>query len=348
MAIWKNVTTASIPVFILLCAVTSGMFFPQSSPAADCVRVRVDLKKLKGLVQRKEFLEKAILECAEDAEITYYYAYNMERLRRYDTALEYYQKVIELDPNFAKAYMGMGDMYNEHGELSQAIAAYEKGLSLDPENVWAKRSLQKTRSLYPQKAVLPLQKALPAKAVQEVSSLQQKAGAVIEGEEKQPATVNDRWEKATVTSEPVQDSDVSSDDFIQGMVHEETAEKRSFSGKKVPSINMPIQFERSSGYLSEEAMSILDTVICPALQSDDLKKMRFEVVGHTDNTGNAAVNIYISRLRAHTIKAYLETRCNIDPGRLEAAFQGQNQPLFPNTTLENRRRNRRVEFRRLQ
>jgi len=47
------------------------------------------------------------------------------------------------------------------------------------------------------------------------------------------------------------------------------------------------------------------------------------------------------------VKAYLVTRCNIASDRLEVSFQGPNEPLVPNTSLENRQRNRRVEFRRL-
>ncbi|MBC8316996.1 MAG: OmpA family protein [Desulfobulbaceae bacterium] len=346
MEIWRKFTT-NMPVFILVCVVASVILFQQVASAADCVRARVDFKKLKGVVERKEFLEKAILECVDDPEITYYYAYNMERLRKYDTALEYYRKAVSLDQNFAKAYMGMGDMYKELGEVGRAVAAYEKGLSLDPDNVWAKRSLQEIRSRSSQKAAVPLPEAKPVKTVQKVQPPQQKTIVAAEKVKQQADPGNGRLEKVAVTTKSTQQSDVGRDDFIKGMIREDAASDQLLPGKKVQSMHMPIQFEMDSGALTEEAMTLLDTVICQALQSDDLRGMRFEIVGHTDNTGTVEVNMYVSRLRAHTVKAYLETRCNVDPARLEVSYQGPSQPLFPNTTLENRTRNRRVEFRRL-
>ncbi|MBW1792520.1 MAG: OmpA family protein [Deltaproteobacteria bacterium] len=356
----KKTHAVACIVSVLLFTVTFGFLGPDSLQAADCVRIRANFKKLKGVVERKVFLEKAILECADDPEVTYYYAYNMERLRKYDRALQYYQKVIELDQNYAKAYMGMGDMYRERGQLDKAIDFYEKGLSLDPDNVWARRSLQKVRSLYQLKTKLPAnavslqqpaqESFLPEKritpVVQEV--VDEPVKTVKVEKEKETHVENVKWEKATVQSEFLKgEDDVSTDDFIQSMVQKNTVEDESSIISKAPSINMPIQFAMNSGYLSDDAMSTLDTVICPALQSEELKEMRFEVIGHTDNSGDETVNMNISRLRAHTVKAYLVTRCNISPDRLEVSFQGPNEPIVPNTSRENRQRNRRVEFRRL-
>ena len=357
----KKAHAVTVIVSVLLFTVMSGCLVPELLQAADCVRIRANFKELQGVVQRKVFLGKAILECADDPEVTYYYAYNMERLRKYDIALQYYQKVIELDPNYAKAYMGMGDMYREFGQLDKAIGFYEKGLSLDSDNVWARRSLQKARSLYQlktkspanaislqqpadQEPVLPKERITPV--VQEV--VDEPVKTVKVEKEKETHVENVKWEKATVQSEFLKgENDVSTDDFIQSMVQKNAVEDESSIISKAPSINMPIQFAMNSGYLSDDAMSTLDTVICPALQSEELKEMRFEVIGHTDTSVDETVNLYISRLRAHTVKAYLVTRCNIASDRLEVTFQGPNEPIVPNTSLENRQRNRRVEFRRL-
>ena len=348
----------TITVSLLLLTVLPGFFAPELLQAADCVRIRANFKKLKGVVQRKIFLEKAILECADDPEVTYYYAYNLERLRKYDAALHYYQKVIELDPNYAKAYMGMGDMYRELGQLDKAIGSYEKGLSLDPDNVWARRSLKKARSLYQLNKKLPAnavslhppaqESALPEKQVTQIVKevVSEPVLEVKVGKDPETHTENSKWEKATVQPESLKGEDVSTDDFIPRMVQKNHEENESSIISKEPSVNMSIQFEMNSGYLSEKAMFTLDTVICPALQSEELKKIQFEVIGHTDNSGDETVNMNIARLRAYTVKAYLVTRCNIASDRLEVSFQGSNKPLVPNTSLENRQRNRRVEFRR--
>jgi outer membrane protein OmpA-like peptidoglycan-associated protein len=355
----KKPHTVIVIISMLLSTALFGLLVPDVLQAADCVRMRANFKKLKGVVQRKVFLEKAIIECADDPEVTYYYAYNMERLRKYDTALHYYQKVIELDQNYAKAYMGMGDMYSEFGQLDMAIGSYKKGLSLDPDNVWARRSLQKVRSLYGLKAKLPANVVSPQQSVQEPVLPEKKIPPLVKEVVGEPAmefevelvpdihSENVTWEKATVQPESLKGGNVRTDDFIQRMVQKNDVKDGSLIASKEPSINMPIQFARSSGYLSEDAISTLDTVICSALQSEELKEMRFEVIGHTDNSGDKTVNMYISRIRAYTVKTYLVTRCNIAPERLEVSFMGPNEPLVPNTSLENRQRNRRVEFRRL-
>ncbi len=49
-----------------------------------------------------------------------------------DQAIEWYQKAIERDSNFAPAYRGLGELYNQKGEYSQAEAVLLAGLSLKP------------------------------------------------------------------------------------------------------------------------------------------------------------------------------------------------------------------------
>lgn len=48
-------------------------------------------------------------------------------------ALENFKKAIELDPNLASAYNGLGGTYKAAGQLDMAITAWEKSLELDPD-----------------------------------------------------------------------------------------------------------------------------------------------------------------------------------------------------------------------
>jgi len=48
-------------------------------------------------------------------------------------ALEDFQKAIELDPNLASAYNGLGGAYKAAGRLDKAISAWEKSLELEPD-----------------------------------------------------------------------------------------------------------------------------------------------------------------------------------------------------------------------
>ena len=68
-----------------------------------------------------------------------------------------------------------------------------------------------------------------------------------------------------------------------------------------------------------------------------------EVAGHTDNTGDDASNMSLSRQRADTVRNYLLQQ-GVNPNELVAAGYGQTKPVATNDTEEGRFRNRRIEF----
>ncbi|WP_461138549.1 OmpA family protein [Spirosoma pomorum] len=70
-----------------------------------------------------------------------------------------------------------------------------------------------------------------------------------------------------------------------------------------------------------------------------------EVSGHTDDTGDAAANLTLSQKRAQSVVTYLASTGGIAPARIKAIGYGKTRPLAPNTTDENRRLNRRIEWR---
>ncbi|WP_460979701.1 OmpA family protein [Spirosoma knui] len=69
-----------------------------------------------------------------------------------------------------------------------------------------------------------------------------------------------------------------------------------------------------------------------------------EIAGHTDDKGDAAANLTLSQKRAQAVVAYL-TQAGIDAKRIRAVGYGKTRPVAPNTTEENRRLNRRIEWR---
>jgi outer membrane protein OmpA-like peptidoglycan-associated protein len=72
--------------------------------------------------------------------------------------------------------------------------------------------------------------------------------------------------------------------------------------------------------------------------------VKVEISGHTDDKGDAAANLALSQKRAQAVVAYL-TKAGIEPGRIKAVGYGKTRPVVPNTTDENRRLNRRIEWR---
>lgn len=74
-------------------------------------------------------------------------------------------------------------------------------------------------------------------------------------------------------------------------------------------------------------------------------QLRIEVGGHTDSKGSSVANLKLSQARAEAVRTYLTTTFpTIDPKSITAKGYGKSKPVAPNTTDENRAKNRRVEF----
>jgi len=65
-------------------------------------------------------------------------------------------------------------------------------------------------------------------------------------------------------------------------------------------------------------------------------------VGHTDSTGNQALNQKLSVNRADSVKNYLVSK-GIEKNRIYTEGKGASQPVADNKTTEGRAKNRRVE-----
>ena len=109
-----------------------------------------------------------------------------------------------------------------------------------------------------------------------------------------------------------------------------------------PSINIFFDFDKD----------VLKTASYPELERvlellKSRKIDRIEIGGHTDSMGPDAYNLDLSQRRANTVYQYFVNK-GIDKGRLEVKAYGETQPTHPNTTIPNRQKNRRVEFKVLQ
>jgi len=71
-----------------------------------------------------------------------------------------------------------------------------------------------------------------------------------------------------------------------------------------------------------------------------------EISGHTDNVGSNSSNQKLSQRRADAVKAWLVAK-GIAPDRISAVGYGEESPRVANDTSENKRLNRRIEFKRI-
>ncbi len=101
-----------------------------------------------------------------------------------------------------------------------------------------------------------------------------------------------------------------------------------------------INFDVDKATIRPESMGTLNMVVRVMKDNPDIK---FEVDGHTDNTGTDARNTTLSQQRADAVKAQLIVM-GIDASRLTSKGFGDTKPIADNSTLEGKANNRRVEF----
>lgn len=116
-------------------------------------------------------------------------------------------------------------------------------------------------------------------------------------------------------------------------------------GGAAPTIALDVKFETNSTTLSPEAKELVKN-LAGAVNSDQLKKYKFRLEGHTDSTGSADYNLNLSKRRAESVKAYMVQSFGVPSSRLEAVGYGMQRPLDPSNPEAGV--NRRVQVMTLQ
>ncbi len=99
-------------------------------------------------------------------------------------------------------------------------------------------------------------------------------------------------------------------------------------------------FEQGRPLLKTESYPELDRLV--AIMKEN-PSMSIELSGHTDNNGNPSSLVVLSQERVKAVKNYLVEH-GIAANRITGKGYGGAKPLVKNDSEENRRKNRRVEF----
>lgn len=106
-------------------------------------------------------------------------------------------------------------------------------------------------------------------------------------------------------------------------------------------INQQVFFTTGKEAILAKSFPLLKAVSDAVKGTAGIKKVRVE--GHTDNKGDAAKNLELSKKRAGAVRDWL-VKDGVDAARLDAEGYGDTKPIAPNTTDKGRAENRRVDF----
>nr|MBX2823831.1 OmpA family protein [Gammaproteobacteria bacterium] len=101
-----------------------------------------------------------------------------------------------------------------------------------------------------------------------------------------------------------------------------------------------VNFVSASAELLPQSVRVLENV---AAQLILFPELQVEISAHTDDVGDASYNLALSKKRVITVGRFLLER-GIARTRFRLKAFGERKPLVPNTSADNRARNRRVEF----
>jgi len=102
-----------------------------------------------------------------------------------------------------------------------------------------------------------------------------------------------------------------------------------------------VHFQTGSATILPDSFPMLTEIAQLLKATPAIRKLMIE--GHTDNRGDAAMNLDLSKRRAASVKTWL-IQHGIEPDRLDSEGYGLTRPITTNDTVEGRAANRRVEF----
>jgi outer membrane protein OmpA-like peptidoglycan-associated protein len=100
------------------------------------------------------------------------------------------------------------------------------------------------------------------------------------------------------------------------------------------------EFRLGRAELPDDATTAIDTMVNQL--KTDKKAVWVEIEGHTDSTGDKAMNERLGLARAEAVKRYLYEKHQVPLHKINVISYGEEKPVAPNNTRAGRAQNRRV------
>lgn len=162
-----------------------------------------------------------------------------------------------------------------------------------------------------------------------------KYAAIVKTEDKQDVMINVKKEGHAFDSQIIEKEVLAKGETVRS----KDMEVREIEVGKPYTIN-DILYPTASAELSKRSKFILKQF---ARFLKENKNITILIQGHTDNEGDPQKNLLLSENRAKGVKDFLVSQ-GIDKKRLDAKGYGQTQPKVPNSSAENKAKNRRTDF----
>ena len=98
---------------------------------------------LQKYAEAEKYFDK-LLNVQKKPEIFFIQANIHKQLKKYDTAITYFEEAIQLNPNFSEAYNNLGNIKKRIGKIEEAISCFKKAIELKENNILAYFNLANT------------------------------------------------------------------------------------------------------------------------------------------------------------------------------------------------------------
>lgn len=109
----------------------------------------------------------------------------------------------------------------------------------------------------------------------------------------------------------------------------------------MPMVFKNLEFDQGKYEIKESMKPVLDEIALFLMANPGFS---LDIGGHTDLAGDQNYNLALSQMRADVIKQYITSRKSLEHARIQAFGYGSTKPLRMEVTENDRRLNRRVEF----